>query len=73
MNRRGFLIRLGVGTAALAVGTVATTGLVPGLPGVATVSPAGAVDGDTGPELVVNGSFEDGLPGSDPAGWRELV
>lgn len=72
MNRRAFLVRLGVGAAALAVGTVATTGLVPGLPGgVATVSPAGAVDGDLGPELVVNGSFEDGSPGSDPAGWRE--
>jgi hypothetical protein len=66
MNRRDFLLRMGVGAAVVATGAVVAAGLV-------TTAPVGAVNGDLGPELVVNGSFEDGLPGAELPGWTVLV
>jgi hypothetical protein len=78
VNRRAFLARVGLGgVTAAAVVAAAGVGSVAGAPGGptgrrGTAAPAAAVVG-TGVELVVNGSFEDGVPGADIVGWQVLV
>ena len=80
MNRRAFLLRLGVGSAAVATGVAVASGgasvagAVAGLAGdAASATPTQADPGNGGVELVVNGSFEDSAPGTDPSSWQQLL
>lgn len=80
MNRRAFLARLGIGGAAVAAGVAAASagasvaGALSGRAAdVASAAPTQVDPGNGGVELVVNGSFEDSAPGSDPASWLALV
>ncbi len=61
MNRRAFLVRLGAGAAVAATSAGIVGSVLAG-------APVGAA-GVSGAELVVNGSFEDGVPGATIAGW----
>ena len=66
MNRRTFLWRRAAGAAAVAAGVAV-------VPGVLDSARVGAVNGQDGEELVVNGSFEVSAPGADMAGWSALA
>jgi hypothetical protein len=80
VNRRAFLLRLGVGGAAVATGVAAASGGV-SVAGAAagraadgrSAAPTQADPGNDGVELVINGSFEDSAPGTDPASWQQLA
>jgi len=79
VNRRAFLLRLGAGGAAVATGVAAASGgasaagaLAGRAADVGSAAPT-QLDAGVGGELVVNGSFEDSAPGTDPVSWQQLA